>query len=77
MQFRNYSNMETLVAYFSQIPSAHRAAILVGGITIFWLIENAVPVFQYGYKKWGHAWINIFFTATTIVVNFAMAFILL
>ncbi|MEZ4917919.1 MAG: sterol desaturase family protein [Saprospiraceae bacterium] len=69
--------METLVAYFSQIPSAHRAAILVGGITIFWLIENAVPVFQYGYKKWSHAWINIFFTATTIVVNFAMAFLLL
>jgi sterol desaturase/sphingolipid hydroxylase (fatty acid hydroxylase superfamily) len=68
--------MESIINYFETIPSAHRSLILVGGITIFWLIESAVPLFNFKYKKWKHAGINIFFTLTTIVVNFALAFIL-
>jgi sterol desaturase/sphingolipid hydroxylase (fatty acid hydroxylase superfamily) len=69
--------METIIAYFSTIPSSHRSLILVGGITIFWLIENAFPLFQFHYKRWHHAGINFFFTLTTIIVNFCLAFILL
>ena len=73
--------MERLVDYFEHIPSSHRSLILVGGITLFWLIESAVPLFRFsqatpGYSKCHHAGINIFFTLTTIVVNFALAFIL-
>lgn len=68
--------METLVQYFDNIPSAHRAAILAGGIAFFWLIESAAPFFKWQYNKWSHAAINIFFTLTTVVVNFVMAFIL-
>lgn len=69
--------MNEIIDYFSTIPSLHRALILVGGITIFWMIENAFPLFKFEYKKWNHAGINIFFTLTTIVVNFVLAFILL
>ncbi len=69
--------MEILIDYFETIPSLHRGLILVGGITLFWLIENAYPLFKFNYNKIQHAGINIFFTITTIVVNFAMAFILL
>lgn len=69
--------METIIAYFSTIPSAHRAMILAGGIAFFWLLESVRPMFDFQYKKWHHAAINIFFTFTTIVVNFVMAFILL
>ncbi len=68
--------MEKLAAYFEGIPSSHRSAILVGGITIFWLIENAFPLFRFSYNKYRHAGINIFFTLTTIVVNFLLAFLL-
>lgn len=68
--------MENLITYFETIPSSHRALILAGGITIFWLIESAVPLFRFKYNKWRHAGINIFFTLTTIVVNFLLAFIL-
>ena len=32
---------------------------------------------KFDYRKWHHAGINIFFTFTTIIVNFAMAFLLL
>ncbi|MTB53483.1 sterol desaturase family protein [Lewinella sp. W8] len=69
--------MESIVHYFETIPSSHRAIILVGGIALFWIIESAVPLFNFKYRKWKHAGINIFFTVTTIVVNFALAFILL
>lgn len=69
--------METIIAYFSTIPSSHRAAILAGGIAFFWLIESVNPLFKFEYKKWHHAGINIFFTLTTIVVNFVLAFLLL
>ncbi|WP_433816232.1 sterol desaturase family protein [Flavobacterium johnsoniae] len=69
--------MNEIVSYFSTIPSSHRSLILVGGITIFWLIENTFPLFQMQYKKWHHAGINIFFTITTIIVNFILAFILI
>jgi sterol desaturase/sphingolipid hydroxylase (fatty acid hydroxylase superfamily) len=69
--------MDQLIHYFSNIPSAHRSLILVGGITFFWTIESIVPLFTQKYNKWSHAGINIFFTLTTIIVNFFMAFILL
>ncbi len=68
--------MDNIIEYFSQIPTSHRTIILVGGLTIFWLIESAIPLFRFNYKKWEHAKLNIFFTVTTIIVNFSMAFIL-
>jgi len=69
--------MDTVIAYFSTIPSLHRGLILAGGIAFFWLLESVAPLFSFDYRKWNHAGINIFFTLTTIVVNFVMAFILL
>ena len=69
--------MENIINYFSTISSTHRALILAGGITFFWLIESAVPFIKFNYNKWQHAGINIFFTITTIVVNFVLAFFLL
>ncbi|GAB3250773.1 sterol desaturase family protein [Larkinella harenae] len=74
--------MERLIQYFETIPSLHRSLILVGGIAFFWLVESAVPLFRFGqtdadYRKAGHAGINIFFTLTTIIVNFVLAFFLL
>ena len=69
--------MNDIIAYFSTIPSAHRSLILVGGITFFWMLENVFPLFNFTYKKWRHAGINIFMTGTTIAINFCLAFILL
>ena len=69
--------MNEIIHYFETIPSSHRALILAGGITVFWLIETVKPLFILRYKKWKHAGINIFFTITSIIVNFLMAFILL
>ena len=69
--------MEILFNYFETIPSSHRSLILVGGITFFWLLEGALPLFLFNYKKWKHAIPNLFFTATTVIINFSLAFLLL
>lgn len=69
--------MQALIDYFEHIPSAHRSAILIGGIMFFWLIEDGWPLFRFSYNKWRHAGINVFFTLTTIIVNFMLAFVLI
>lgn len=69
--------MEAIIDYFNNIPSSHRSAILLGGLTFFLLLESALPRFRWNYNKVGHTGINLFFTATTVIINFLMAFILL
>ena len=69
--------MEELINYFENIPSLHRSIILVGGITFFWILEGSLPLFKFKYKKWRHALPNLFFTLTTVIINFALAFLLL
>ena len=69
--------MHELINYFENISSLHRSIILVGGITLFWSVESIIPLFNFNYKKFKHALPNFFFTLTTIIVNFSLAFILL
>jgi sterol desaturase/sphingolipid hydroxylase (fatty acid hydroxylase superfamily) len=63
-----------MLNYFEHISSLHRALILTGGITFFWIVEGFIPLKKEKYAKWKHGGINIFFTLTTIIVNFALAF---
>jgi sterol desaturase/sphingolipid hydroxylase (fatty acid hydroxylase superfamily) len=68
--------LESIINYFETIPSLHRSIILVGGITFFWLLEGTLPLFNFKYKKWKHAVPNLFFTLTTVIVNFGLASLL-
>lgn len=68
--------METLINFFSNIPSSYRSALLIGGMSLFWIWESAVPLFRFSYNRWQHAALNIFFTFTTIVINFGFAVLL-
>jgi len=68
--------MDTIINYFADIPTSHRSILLIGGLTIFFLIENAAPLFDKKYNKIKHTGLNIFFTLTTVLVNFSMAFML-
>lgn len=69
--------MNWIIDYFATIPSRDRSLLLAGGITFFWLIETATPLFRFSYNKWRHAAVNLFFTLTTILVNFTLAAVLL
>jgi sterol desaturase/sphingolipid hydroxylase (fatty acid hydroxylase superfamily) len=68
--------MQTLVDYFANITSAHRSFILVGGLTFFMLLESGLPNVRAQYSKLPHAGVNLFFTVTTVLVNFLMASVL-
>jgi sterol desaturase/sphingolipid hydroxylase (fatty acid hydroxylase superfamily) len=65
-----------MIQYFATIPSLHRALILAGGITFFWMIESILPLFQFKYRKFSHALPNLFFTGTTVLVNLMFAFLI-
>ena len=69
--------VEVIINYFDSIPSLHRAIILVGGITFFWMLEGSIPLFRFNYNKLKHSIPNFFFTLTTILINFSLAFLLL
>lgn len=69
--------METILNYFEAIPSTHRSALLIGGITLFWILEGMLPLFNFKYKKWKHALPNLFFTLTTVIINFTLAGLLI
>lgn len=70
-------NMENIIDFFNTIPSSYRAGILIGGIMLFWIIEGIVPLFPLSYNRWKHAGINLFFTATTVIINFSFASLIL
>jgi len=69
--------MEQLINYFDTISSTHRSMILFGGLTLFMLIETGIPLFKFDFSRWKHLGLNLFFTFTTIIVNFLMAFVLI
>ena len=69
--------MEMIMEYFESIPTAHRSFILIGGLSFFWILEGNFSLFRFEYKKWKHALPNLFFTLTTILINFLLAFLLL
>jgi sterol desaturase/sphingolipid hydroxylase (fatty acid hydroxylase superfamily) len=61
--------------YWAHIPSAHRTLILVCGLLFFWILEGPLPLVQTPYRRLRHAGTNLFFTLTTLVVNFGFAFL--
>jgi sterol desaturase/sphingolipid hydroxylase (fatty acid hydroxylase superfamily) len=69
--------MQSIIDYFTNIPASHRSAILLGGLTFFLLLESGIPLFRQKYDRTSHTAINLLFTATTVIINFLMAFILL
>lgn len=68
--------MESLREYFATIPSLHRSLILAGGLFFFYVLEYVIPYISFSYRKATHAGVNIIFTLTTAVVNFALAFLI-
>ena len=70
--------LETIKDYFTALEqhSIQRALILACGITFCWLVEFAAPLFNFKYNKFKHAGINLFFTLTTIIINFGFAFVM-
>lgn len=69
--------MESLIAFFEDVPTWFRSLILVGGIVLFWIAEGLLPMFRFQYQKLRHAGINLFFTLITALIGFGLAGVLL
>lgn len=65
--------MESIIAFFENVPTTFRAGILVGGIFLFWVIEGVFPLFEYGYKKVRHAAINLVLNGFFVVIGLGFA----
>src|SRR5579862_9129469 len=67
--------MEKLVYFFEHAESWQRTLILVIGLLVFWVLEGIIPLVSFNYKKLRHAGLNLFFTLTTILINFGFAYL--
>ncbi|MEX0721174.1 MAG: sterol desaturase family protein [Balneolaceae bacterium] len=65
--------MDSLISFFEDVPTSFRATVLIGGIFLFWVMEGVIPLFQFQYKKYRHAGINLFFTLCTAIIGFGLA----
>jgi sterol desaturase/sphingolipid hydroxylase (fatty acid hydroxylase superfamily) len=70
------SGMESIIAFFEDVPTTFRAGILIGGIFLFWVMEGVIPLFQFAYNKVRHAGINLLFTLFTAIIGFGLAGVL-
>jgi len=66
--------MHAIVEFFEHISPLTRAFIIAGGLVFFWMLEGIIPLFTFRYQKVRHAGLNLFFTLTTVVINFIFAF---
>ena len=69
--------MEDFIAFFENIPTTYRSALLIGGVVFFWILEGVIPLYGFKYNKYKHAGINLFFTLTTAIIGFGFAWVLL
>lgn len=65
--------MEELIAFFEHVPVWFRATLLVGGLILFWILEGILPLKKLSYQKGQHAGVNLFLTATTMLIGFGCA----
>jgi len=61
--------MQELIQYFATISDDARGIILVSGLTFFLLLKAWNPLFKFNYGKTKHAFLNIFFNVTTMIIN--------
>lgn len=65
--------MEKLLSFFEHIPSWQRLALLAAGLLVFWILEGGLPLFAWRRHRLHHWGLNLFFTLTTVIINFAFA----
>lgn len=65
--------MEAVVSWFAQVDPGTRSALLAAGFVLCWALEGLIPLYRFGAGRGSHAALNLFFWATTLVINLAFA----
>ena len=61
--------MNDIFYFFEHINSQTRFLFLVGGLSLFWLLELRIPFSNRPYSKINHARVNITFTFIALILN--------
>ncbi len=69
--------LDNITYYFSNMPREHRSILLIGGLSIFLILEYFRPYVAFSYNKLSHSLKNLFFTACTVIINLGLAWLLL
>ncbi len=71
---------ERISEYFNSLDErpVERMLFLVGGMTLLWMIELAIPLIglQYKKNKWRHAGVNFSFTLIHLIIHTGLAFVI-
>jgi sterol desaturase/sphingolipid hydroxylase (fatty acid hydroxylase superfamily) len=54
---------------FADMSSGQKLVWVFLCLTLFWVLEGAVPLVRFEYAKWKHARVNLFFLATSLLIN--------
>ncbi len=61
--------MESFISFFEQLTSLQKLAVVFACLGFNWILEMVIPLFKFSYNKWNHAKVNLFFLATTLIIN--------
>lgn len=61
--------MEAFIEVFENLPPWQKLIWILGCLSLYWVIEGVRPLFKGGFHRWKHTRVNLFFLATTILIN--------
>ena len=61
--------MEGFLTFFESMPSWQKLLWVFICLSVSWGFEGMAPLFNFNYKKWSHAGINLIFLACSLVIN--------
>ena len=61
--------MESFLTFFEQMPSWQKLIWILICLIFSWSLEGSFPLFNFHYKKWKHAGVNLLFLTTTLIIN--------
>jgi sterol desaturase/sphingolipid hydroxylase (fatty acid hydroxylase superfamily) len=61
--------MEQFLDFFGKLPNIGKVGWIVVCMSIFWILEGMWPLAGFRYQKWRHAFPNLVFLTTTILIN--------
>lgn len=61
--------LEKFIAFFEGMSNGQKFGWVLICLSLFWLVEFAIPLVSFGYKKWRHARTNLVLLVFTILIN--------
>lgn len=61
--------MESFLLFFEEMPSWQKLIWITACLSFSWVLEGSYPLFNFNYKKWKHAGVNLIFLACSLTIN--------